>query len=237
MMVIYTQKTRWRGLALLVLCWLPAAAMACDKPNESFEYSLMALPNEAFDWGAEGLGASERKELLKKQESATYTLEKKKKPTWVIHNKYAKDSVFEIRRYAAEKAEYLCVHTSYSQNNVVECWQGSKKVDLLPDVGITSFLKQPEQFSATALKDLKKTYPVSLSFGEKNTIAAGIRLWMNPPLEDADVHSTLHLIWQAQGMGRFVVNQDTAIPSAHKVRCFKHPSPRKYKRSERGHTQ
>lgn len=226
------QKRQWVFVMLMALSWLPTTALACYEANNSFESLFMALPDEAFYQGAEGLGPSERADLLKKQESATYTLDKKLKNTWVIHNKYASDSVFKIRRYVAEKVVYLCVYTSYGQNNVVECWQGANKAHLLPDVAISSFLKKPEQFSTTELKDLKETYPVSLFFGEKDTIAASITLWMNPPLKEDDLGETPRLIWNPQGLGKFILHQGMATHSAHKVRCSKYPTHKKLKRLE-----
>ncbi len=208
---------------LLSFISLANETLACASSNVNFERLLMSLPNEAFDWGAEGLSVAERQDLLATKESATYRLEKEKKTqAWLIRNKYARDSVFRFRIYIASKAAYLCVATSYGQNHRMECWQGRKKVALLPPLGIKDFLKHAEQFSAKEQQALQKTYPIALFFDQQNTIAGSINLWMQSPLEEADVHDKMYLIWQPKGKGHFFLSSKPM--SLPKPRCSEHMS-------------
>jgi len=194
---------------LLALCCLPALAGACDKGTATFERLFMDLPNEAFELGAEGLGKVERQSLIKKNESDTYTWEKKDKGDWVIHNKFASDSVFTIRRYTAKQTDYLCINTSYGANSTIECWAGAKQAALLPTTSVLSFLKAPEHFTEQALK---AEYPVQIAFADNNRLSASINMWMHTGLEEKDVAYDIYYQWNPAGNGAFEMHKEKVKP-------------------------
>ncbi|MDQ6962905.1 MAG: hypothetical protein Q9M28_10350 [Mariprofundaceae bacterium] len=179
------------------------AAMCSVSQTDEFTSLLLALPDTAFEHGVDGLSQWERKVLLQKAESETFSIQKKDSSNILIQNKYAPSSSFNVRMYRAEKRTLLCVYTANAANHWVICWQGTQQVSVLPLINIKIFLKVEHGFE---VKDLIAQYPVQWSFNG-DRIQATVDTW-NGPLKDSDIVSHVYVVWHPEGEGSFGMKKE-----------------------------
>jgi len=168
-----------------------------------FEQLFLSIPEDAFYNGAETLPVTERKALLREEESATYMIATYKKNGLVIKNKFAKDSVYQAIYYLSDNNSYICVHTHYGQNDIVECWTEQGKVDLFTPATLKDFLKHPENFSDEVMA--KET--VQMSIDSDLILRANVNTWMNDAVTDNDLGYAVTYTWSPDNDGNFQMSK------------------------------